>query len=269
MVLVLTIAVYFISNIIKAKREIEAEDLRLELLHALSGATLQLNTRNWQQPMNLLDRYNEFSTQFNTMITQFLTQVSALEQRQHNDLQTFANFKHELTANMKTMAAAAAEMKGSIHDFKQSIMPLVTSAQTLTTQQGSLLKSADEATSSFKQQIAAQNKVVQEQEKWGKDLNSALATLKMAMEQDKTLLKEFTDRQTKLTGEQGRLVTAMKEVHKELAAFVRQTADSLKRLLGDTGESYKELKALNIQMDDLVRRVAAALPPPPPSRIGR
>jgi hypothetical protein len=267
-VLVLTISVYSISNTVKAKRERQAEELRLQLLHSLSGATLQLQTRNWQQPTNILDRFNDFGKEFTDTITQLLNQIAALEKQQRSDFQTFVTFKNELAADMKAMSAAAIEMKNSTNELKLAMSPLSTSMQTLTTQQKSYLVSVNEAITLFKNQAVAQGKVVQTQEQWGKELSSALTTLKTVVEQDKTALTEFTskqtrliDEQTRLTGEQRKLIKETADEHVELAAFVREATNGLKLVVTQINQSSIELKAINIQMDDLVRRVAAAMPP--------
>jgi methyl-accepting chemotaxis protein len=255
-VLLLTVAVYTISNTIKQKRETEAEDLRCQLTHALSGAVLHLRTRNWQEPTNLLTRFDEASKQFEDTVAKLLDQILALADRQQQDLNAFADFKNDLSNSMIAMSSSALELKKTTTELHQSVTELITPAQTFATQHGALLASTQEAVTLFKNQIAAQDNIVEEQQKWGTELSSALETLKGTFDQGKNIAKEIEQFAKEQTG----LVTAMKDEHHALAQLannVYTATDSVKEVVREIDHCSNELRAINVYMNDLVRRIAS------------
>jgi hypothetical protein len=257
-VLVLTVAAHSMSNTVIQQREKEAEDLRCQLTHALSGAALLLRTRNWQQPTNMLTHFDQVTQQFDSTITKLLDQIAALADRQQQELHTFADFKNDLSNSMIAVASSARDMKNSTTMLQQEVAKLVTPAQMLASQQGVMLTSAQEAVALLKNQIAAQDMVVKEQQRWGTELTNVLNTLSDTVNQGKIIASDIDE----FTRRQSGLVTAMERERKEVvqtANNVYIATESLKHVVAEIHHCVGELNGVNVQMNELVRRIASMM----------
>ena len=262
-VFLLTFGVYFISNIAKSRHERDAEDLRSKLTHALSGATLYLQTKNQQQPTGIIAQFEESRKQFAATITELLARITTLATLQEQSIQTFVQFKSDLSTNMSSMSNSAADMKNSTGALQRSIAELLTPTRTLATQQTALVGSIQSAVTLFKEQIAAQAEVIKEQKSSGATLNQVLTSLKTTVDQGKIAAKEmgeFTNRQAGLVTAQTGLVAAMERERDELAKLannVYTASESLTKFVAETAHFSRELNAINVNMDQIVRRLAA------------
>ena len=259
-VLLLTVAAHSMSNTVIQRREQEAEDLRCQLTHALSGAALHLRTRNWQQPTNLLTRFDQVTQQFDSTITKLLDQIATLADQQQRELRTFTGFKNDLSNSMIAVASSARDMNSSTTVLQQEVTKLVIPAQTFASQQGTILVSAREAVALLKDQIAAQNVVVKEQEKWGIELIKVLNALSDTVNQGKIIASDIDE----FTRRQSGLVTAMEKERKDVvqtANNVYIATESLKHVVAGINRCVGELNGVNVQMNDLARRIASMMRP--------
>jgi len=257
-ILALTFLVYFLSNVIKFRREQEAEEIRNSLMHALAGAALCLATRKWTEPTNFVDRLDKVTAEFNRVTLALLGRVNALADRQDKELQTFIDFKKDLAAMMSTVTAAANELKTSTQSLRTNITALLAPMQQLASNAGTLLTSTQEAVALLKVQIASEDTVVKAQEQWGKDLKAALTQLDTTTKTSQKMADKVSESSKKLDA----LVTSLEREHQD---FKNVTGNATKAATSMEGASMymmacvKEMRGVAQDMDNITRRIAVML----------
>lgn len=251
-VLALTVMVYFLSNRVKMKREQEAVQLRDKLEHTIACATLCLTTKGWQEPTNLIVRFNQTSTQFNQIIGQLLKQVEELARRQREDFQAFADFKKELATIMSTVSTSVAGLKDSNNALRRSMGELVTPASEVSRNLGSVGASAGSAVELYNKQIGSLEAVVQSQQAWGKNLQGVLDNLNKTVQ---TALL-MTQKVSEFTVTEQALVGAMKTEREQqtlILGEMQQASRSLKNAAGQMEACGNDLRSSIVYMDKIAR----------------
>jgi hypothetical protein len=270
LVLVLTIAVNSLSNIGRLKREQEAEKLRGTLVHAIAGATLCLTTRNWQQPTNFVDRFDKAIAHFESAIGGLLTRMTALADRQEKELQVFIAFKTELDTIMKGVSSAQVDLKSSIQTLGTNVNSLLTPMQGIDGAMGNLSQRSQEVIRLLNGQITALQNLITKQEQWMLALGQALTKLEQIAnigvnlankeaeisKQQASFLSTITTQQTTFLD----VISKQRDAQIQLANDVNFVVNSVKDIVREIDLSSKNMHGLNVQLEGLVRRVAAMRP---------
>jgi methyl-accepting chemotaxis protein len=262
----LTALLSYMTSIGRQRHELEAEELREDLIHALAGATLCLHTRNWTQPTNFVNRFDKVTEQFNTVVGQLLktmeherTQLSELAKQQKESSEAFIAFKKDLFSNMSTVSLAVKEMQASNTALSTTINSLVTPARDIASQHGSLTTHTQEAVTLFRDQVAAQNRIVEQQQLWGEELQRVLGTLNGTVQYGKELASSVAG----FTGQQAGFLEAIKierEQQRQTANSLFTSADNLKKIVDQINECLVEWQGVNVNMYGLIGRIAAQSP---------
>lgn len=255
LVLILTLLVYSFYNVVKVKREQEAENLRSTLNYALAGAALCLSTWTVAQPTNFVDRFNQASQEFNRIISELLKQVNVLADRLKNDWQSFDTLRTQLTTTVSTVSTAVIEIKKSNDSLSLAINNLVTPAHDIASLERTLTQNMQTAITSFKDMTGAHAQVVTEQQKWGAALQGVLAKLETTVKVSEDLTRDTGT----LMKEQTKLVAAMERERleqKEITSQMVTVKDSTSRLVQQIDKCTTELSGVNVQLKDLIWRVA-------------
>lgn len=256
-VLGLTIAVYSLSNGIKLKRELEAVQLRDKLEHTIACASLCLTTKGWQEPTNLITRFNQTSTQFNQVIGQLLVQIEGLARRQKDDFQTFVDFKKDLVTIMTTVSTSVTELKNSNDALRRSMGALVTPAAEVSKNLGAVGESAENAVTLYANQITALEAVVKSQQEWGANLQGVLTNLGAIVQTALDMTQKvdtFTVRETQLVAEMANERNSQAQISGQLQVASRSLQDAAKHIEA----CLNELRANTIYVEQMARRAAGA-----------
>jgi hypothetical protein len=256
LVLILTFLVYSFFSVGKLKREQEAENLRSTLTYALAGAALWLTTRTVGQPTNFVDRFNQATQEFNRVVSELLKQVNVLADRLKNDWQSFDTLRTQLATTVSTVSTAVVEIKKSNDTLSEAINNLLTPARDIAGLERTLTQNMQTAITSFKDQTGVHALVIAEQQKWGAALQVVLTKLETTVKVSEGLTRDTGT----FVRKQADLVTAMEHERREQAEITSHMVtimDSTTRLVHQIDKCTIELQGVNVQMNDLVRRVAA------------
>lgn len=263
LVLILTIAVSYLSSLAKEKQEWKAEELRDRLIHTVARATLCLHTRTWKEPANFVDRLNQTTEQFRSVVEQLVQQIKderkvlgELAVQQKEDMRAFKSLKSDLYTIMNNVSKSMNEMQESTKVLSGTINSLVEPAQTGVKQQEILLKNSHQVVDLLKEHSVAQKKVVEQQEYWGKELQKVLNMLDGTVKQGKELASSVAA----FTGQQTGFLESIKQEREQQELLTNRMftlTEGLRKILVQMDESLTEWKAVDVNLYELVKHIAA------------
>lgn len=272
-VLILTGISSYLSGLARQRREQEAAELEQLLTHALAGARLCLTTKNWTQPTDFLTRFDQTVATFKTVVSELVGQIKAertevekLALRQTEENKLFSAFKNELRKSMDGITASVSQLQNSTVTLSQSVNALQHGVTTLTgssnqiaTKQDALITGTQQAVALFTSQVQSQAAITQQQEQWGKTLHETLHSLENMLKTSSQQESDFTDRLQELHQQYSNYLSKMSseyESQKELSNHIYQAADSMKEAVQKLGEWNNEISGVNVNMQEIVRRLA-------------
>lgn len=254
-VLALTVAVYALSTTVKLEREQRANHLESKLSYTLSCSTLWMTAKGSSQPTGIVEHLDRVTKNFNQVTEQLLKEVSGLAERQKADWKAFDTLKTQLSTMVTTVTTAVTSIQRSNDTLNSTISTLTNPVRDIAQLQSVLTQNTQEAINSLNAQTAAQEHVVNEMEKWGLALQETLANLGSTIDTNEKLAQTnitFTERQTQLVN----AIENERREQTEIAHHMRQSGDNLKRVVLEINQCTIELRGLNVQLYDLVRRLA-------------
>ena len=254
-VFLLTIGVYSLNNGVKLRREGEAEDIRSTLLHTIAAASLCLTTRNWQQPTSVIGLVNNSVTRFDQVIGELLKQMQSIDDRQELEQKTFETFRKDLVAIMDTVSKAVTDLKTSNDALRKSMGSLVKPTEEVASKIGGLATNAESAVNLFQGQIAAQQIILQSQDKWGNELNASLGNLSGAVKTAINLangMAEFTKQETALV----KAMEQERNAQERISGQVQVSARMMTGVVAEIEKCAKDLNAIIVHIDGIARRAA-------------
>lgn len=239
----------------RQRRFKDAERLRADLTDALAGAALCLATRNWQQPQNFVDTFDKSSRFFKEAIEKLLARIEVLAKNQNQDHQIFANLSSDLNKIMGTVSTAVNDLKRSNDELRLSIGQLVAPTQKISNTLEIVGASSQELITLYKNQINGLQTILSTLQQWGTALQNTLGKLDSTVLAGQTLannIDKFTKRDEAL---HMALTNELSSQGKLTAAMVESTGD-IRKFVGDLARCLNEYRALNVQVDELTKRVA-------------
>jgi hypothetical protein len=259
LLLLLTLLVYSFSNGLQLKREQKAEELQAELTDTLSAAALCMTTRHWQQPTNFVNRFDESSKFFKEAMEHMLARIETLAQSQHQDHQAFSTLRKDLVTIMSTVSAAVNDLRTSNDALRRSMSGLTGPVTDVSTHLATVGASAQEAVTLYRDQIRGLQAVLGTLNTWGTNLQNVLGqldtTVQNAMAAGITMsnnIDTFTQREKYLADAMGKQLLSQEEITKKMV----ENSAELGKVVSEIYACAKQFNALNVQVDELTRRLA-------------
>lgn len=248
--LLLTLIVSWRTHILNDRAESEAEDIRAELSDALAAASLALATRNWTQPTNFVDRFEQAANQLLAQLDAERKRLAQLTSEKEQELRDLAALTPGLDKVANKLLDAADTIQRTNDALSTSIHDLLTPASEL----AKLAPLAQQAVTHFRDLSKALDDIATEQATWGADLRATLDELKVVAGQETaaatrlgTLTAAQTDFLQKLANE--------RDAQTKLAITISDATSTLEPALNKVDDCAVSLRGIAREMTDLVNRL--------------
>lgn len=240
-VVILSILIFFLSDLIKTNKEREGEELRGELLHAIARASLCLAKTRRQSPGGAVSDFNQSMNNFDAMIRQLLTQLKDITDRQGLQQQFFDDFRRDLVTVLTSMSRTVNDLRASNTNLMNSMGALVQPTQNIAGNINGLATNAQQAVNLFQGQISAQQAIVQAQNNWGAVLQGVLTNLEQAVQSALAMAQS---------------TTAFMQEQQQLVKAMTNERDEQTKISNDMRFAYKNMESFVTELDRLSTQIS-------------
>ncbi len=288
LIFILTFLTFALSQTSTSQNEQEAQQVRSEIVHALTGASLvilgkkkltagdnleevarkydamtrQTNAKFDAMIQQTLAQFNAMNKQvldqFNATSTQVLDQFTDMTKQMNKQLQSgdayltkLATFVTGLDVLAKEMQASAQILKNTNTDLVAGINNLLAPMKEVAEQQKELYTSSRESVALLQNSARTLSDLGKAQHTWSDDLKDSLDTLEVAVEKVTLLasgLGALTTQQAAFLQQLGQ----EREAQRELATLMSAATVSVKEALATLNEGGRSLRSIAHDMKDIV-----------------
>ncbi|GCE51277.1 hypothetical protein EI42_03433 [Thermosporothrix hazakensis] len=279
-VVILTVVSAYLTSLSRQKREEDADKLERLLMHGLAGARLCLTTKNWTQPTNFVTRFDQAIDSFKQVVGELVKQIqeerdalAKLATRQEEETKLFSTFKGELQTSMTGISTSVSQLQstltsltGAVEHLQGDITVLSEPVKQVAQQQGILTTNSQQVISLLDAQIKALTQITDQHEQLSKDLQESLRTLETTLQENSKQADDFAETIQEINKRYVDYLDKMRDEHeeqKDLSNRIYDAAERMGRTIELLEEWNNEISAVNINMHDIVRRLAGIAPSNP------